>query len=77
MNRLNKTEFSVFVPLMWSLLPRDLTIQNIFIFTAAGGVPCGGRKTSPLHHYYADYIFWSVGIFEFIFSCLKIEFRLS
>ena len=26
---------------------RDLTNQNLFIFTAAGVVPCGGRKKSP------------------------------
>ena len=29
---------------MWSLLPKDLTNQNLFIFTAADVVPCGGRK---------------------------------
>ena len=42
-----KTEFAIFISLMWSLLPEDLTNQNLFIFTAAGVVPCGGRKTSP------------------------------
>ena len=28
----------------FSLL-KDLSIQNLFMFTAAGAVPCGGRKT--------------------------------
>ena len=32
------------ISLIWSLLPKDLTYQNLFIFTAAGVVPCGGRK---------------------------------
>ena len=47
------------------------------LFTAAGVVPCGGNKRLPVHHHSADYIFWSFGIIEFIFSHLKIEFRLS
>ena len=34
------------ISLVYSLLPKDLTIQNLFIFTAAGVVACGGRKTS-------------------------------
>ena len=29
------------------------------IFCLDGAVPCGGRKTSPVHHHCADYIFWS------------------
>ena len=41
-NRLSKTEFSIFIPLMQSLLQKDLTDQNLFIFTAAGVVSCGG-----------------------------------
>ena len=44
MNRLNKTEFATFILMMCSLLPKDLTNQNLFIFTAAGVVPCGDRK---------------------------------
>ena len=36
-----------FVTLVNSLLPKDLTIQNLFIFTAAGVMPCGGRTTPP------------------------------
>ena len=31
MNKLNKTEFAIFVSLMSSLLPKDLTNQNVFI----------------------------------------------
>ena len=33
-------------------------------------------KSLPVHHYKTDYIFWTFGIIEFIFSHLKIEFRL-
>ena len=47
MNRRNKTEFAIYISLMWSLFPRNLTNQNLCIFTAAGIVPCGDRKTSP------------------------------
>ena len=47
MNRLNTTESAIFISLVYPLLPKDLTIQKLFIFTAAGVVPCGGRKTSP------------------------------
>ena len=43
---LNKTEFDIFISLMWSLLPKKLTNQNLFILTAAGVVPCGSRKTA-------------------------------
>ena len=70
-NRLNKTEFAIFIPLMWSLLYWDLTNQYLCIFTAAGFVPCGGRKTSPLHHHSVYNIFWSFGIIELIFHHLK------
>ena len=31
------------------LLPKDLTFF-LFAITAAGVVPCGGPKMSPLHH---------------------------
>ena len=30
MNRLNKTEVAIFISLMWTLLPWDLTYQNLF-----------------------------------------------
>ena len=67
MNRLNKTEFAIFIYFIRSLLPRGQTNQNLFIFSAAGVVPCDGRKTSPVHYSSADYIFWSFGITECIF----------
>ena len=61
-----KTEFAIFISSMRSLFPRDLFNQNLFIFTAASVVPCGGRKMSPRHHHHnADYIFFSFGIIEF------------
>ena len=34
-------------------------------------VPCGRRKKSAVHHYTADYIFWSFGMIEFILSFLE------
>ena len=40
-------EFAIFISLMYALLPKDHTVQNLLIFTAAGVLPCGGRKTSP------------------------------
>ena len=47
MNRLNFIEFAISVSLMQSLsLQWDLTNQNLFIFTAASVVPCGGPNTS-------------------------------
>ena len=30
MNRLNKTEFAIFISLMWYLLLKDLTHKNLF-----------------------------------------------
>ena len=75
-NRLNTTESPIFIYLAYSLLPRDLTIQNLFFSTAAGVVPCVTVKHSPppsVHHHSADYIFWSFGINDFI---LKVEFCL-
>ena len=40
MNRLIKTEFAIFFSLMGSLLPKDITYQNLLILTAAGVVSC-------------------------------------
>ena len=40
------TEFAIFISLLYALLPEDHTVQNLLIFTAAGVLPCGGRKTS-------------------------------
>ena len=42
---------------MFSLLLKDLISDFIFDFTAAGVVPCGGRKTSPR-------TFWFILVFE-------------
>ena len=47
MNRPNKTKFAIFISLMWSLLPRDLSNQNLFIFSAASVLSYNGCKTSP------------------------------
>ena len=41
-NRLNTTEFAIFISLVHSVLPNDLTIKDIFISNIAGVVPCGG-----------------------------------
>ena len=38
------------------MLPKDQTIQNKFIFTAADFVSCGNHKSLPVHHDNADYI---------------------
>ena len=64
MNRVSENDSAFFISFVYSLLPKYLTIQNLFILTAAGAVPCGGRKTSRR----ADYIFSSFGIIEFIYS---------
>ena len=47
MNRLNTTESVIFIYWLYTLLPTDLPYQTLFISTAAGVVPCGGRITSP------------------------------
>ena len=47
MNRLYKIEFTIFISLMWPLVAKDLTGQNLFIFTAACAVTCGDRKKPP------------------------------
>ena len=47
MNRLYTAESAILISLVYSLLARDLTIQNLFIFTAASAVLCGGLETSP------------------------------
>ena len=41
-----------------SLLLRDLISDFIFDFTAAGVVPCGGRKTSPRSSTIVQFIFY-------------------
>ena len=51
MKRPNETESAVFISLVYSLLPKGLTIRGLFIFPTAGVVPGGGRaksaRTSP------------------------------
>ena len=43
---------------MFSLLLKDLISDFIFDFTAAGVVPCGGRKTSPRTSTIVQFIFY-------------------
>ena len=43
---------------MFSLLLKDLISDLIFDFTAAGVVPCGGRKTSPRTSTIVQFIFY-------------------
>ena len=31
MSRLNKSELAIFISLIWPLLPKDLTYQNLFL----------------------------------------------
>ena len=44
MYQLNR--FCLFFLSVYSLLPKDLTIKHLFIFTGAGVVSCGDRKKS-------------------------------
>ena len=41
-----QTESAVSILLTYSLPPKDLTLQNLFVFTAAGVMSFVGRKTS-------------------------------
>ena len=43
---------------LFSLLLKDLISDFIFDFTAAGVVPCGGRKTSPRTSTIVQFIFY-------------------
>ena len=43
---INETESAIFVSLMVRAY-RGSSIKTYFVFSAAGVVPCGGRKTSP------------------------------
>ena len=61
-----QTEFAIFISFMLSLLPKDLTHQNLYIFTAAAVLCAAGVKRLPVHHYRADYIFLFFGIIEFM-----------
>ena len=73
MNNLNIFEFAIFISLMRSLLPKDLTNQILFIVIAADVCRVAAVKCRPLHHYSADYIVWSFGTISY----LKTEFHLS
>ena len=46
------------LPRQCSLLLKDLISDFIFDFTAAGVVPCGGRKTSPRTSTIVQFIFY-------------------
>ena len=56
MNTLNKTEFAIFIALMWSLLPSELTNQNILNVTGLVLSRVAAVKRLLLHHYSAAYI---------------------
>ena len=43
---------------LFSLFLKDLISDFIFDFTAAGVVPCGGRKTSPRTSTIVQFIFY-------------------
>ena len=59
---------------MFLLLPKDLTIINLFAITAAGVVPCGGPKKSPRTSSIVQIIFFfqSFEISEDIWSISNI-----
>ena len=64
---------------MFSLLLKDLISDFIFDFTAAGVVPCGGRKNvSPYINHSAVYIlFWSFEISDSILRNQKLMIGLD
>ena len=68
MNRLSKTEFAIFVPLMCSLLPENLYSE--LILSSLKPVLClvAAVKCLPVHHHSVDYTFWSFGILGPILS---------
>ena len=47
MNKLNKIESGIFFVFGMFLASRGSSFRIYFIFTAAGDMLCGGRKTSP------------------------------
>ena len=55
-----------FISLVNSLVPNNLTIQNIFIFTAASLMPIDSCERLPIHHYSEDHIFCTSKIILFI-----------
>ena len=69
MNRLSKTEPAIFVSLMCSLLPKDLSSE--LILSSLQQVLCrvAAVKRLSVHHHSADYIFFrSFGIIGLILS---------
>ena len=59
MNILNKTEFAILIFLMWSMLPRNLTIQNLLTYNTIVKsdnwlVGCLGLN-GPLRQYFSLY----------------------
>ena len=40
MNRLNKAESAIFIHLLYSLFPKDLTIQNLFTYAKSEDIFC-------------------------------------
>ena len=65
--------------LVFTALKRS-QFQFLFANTAAGAVPCGGPKKSPVHHHAGIFWCWSVEISEDIlrsqnfFLSVKIHF---
>ena len=72
MNRLRRTEFAIFISLMWSLLLNDLTKQNLFrILNSSTGekrLKSGGRWFL-LILYFACYLVAVTSICSGIYSC--------
>ena len=66
--QLNKTESAIFISLICALLPED--IHSELILSSLQLVLCRvpAVKRLPVHHYSADYIFWSFGIIGLILS---------
>ena len=77
MNRLNKTDFAVFVSLMCYFLPGDL--HSKLILSSLQLVLCHVRavKRLPVHHHSADYIFWIFGLTGLILSLLENRIPLK
>ena len=60
-----------------SSLPNDLSIQNLFISTAADVVPCGGRKTFPYIVIAQIILSGPLGSLSSLRIILKMEFYFS
>ena len=72
MNRLNKTEYAIFVSLMCSLLPEDLYSELVLSLLQLVLCRVAAVKRLPIHHHSTDHIFfWSFGIIGLILSQFK------